>query len=946
MKPDRQSQISDLYNAAQKRTPEERSEFLKQACDGDETLRQEVESLLRYESAAAAFLEAGAVQMIAGVVASGTPAVNRQLGPYTIVSPLGVGGMGEVYRARDSKLGRDVAIKILPSHFAADPERRARLAREARLLATLNHPHIGAIYGLEESDGVTALVLELVEGPTLADRLARGLLPIAEALTIGRQVAEALDAAHEKGIVHRDLKPANIVLQSAANAAGVPSGETRAKVLDFGLAKTMAVGLEGDLTQRPPGLLDGTEEGRILGTPAYMSPEQARGEAVDKRTDIWAFGCVLYEMLSGRRPFDGDTITDTAARILERDPDWSVLPDSTPVPIRTLIERCLRKDPRKRLHDIADALIEIEDRPAAADRAVALHAPVAPRVNRERFAWIVAAALGVTLVGMALLPLRDGGASPGDRVDLMIDPPGPGQRFSWISPRFAISPDGSHIAFAVFSQGESMLWVRSLDTLELRMLPGTEGASLPFWRPDSQAIGFFANNSLKTVGLGGGAPVLVCKGQGSATWNQDDVIVFESAPTLRRVSARGGTPEAITSVTGSGRAPRFLPDGKHFLYFVNREGSNELRVGSLTPTESSVSLGPFESHAEYAAEYLFFVRGGSLVAQPFDQYGRELVGSPRYVAAGAAVDGVHGMFSVSATGRLAYSTAVRTSDRLTWLDRQGRRLSSIGDPGISYRVALSPDELRIALSRKTPGQKPQVNLWLIDLARSGLTTRLTYDPGIDTDPAWSPEGDRFVFTSSTPSSLFVRAPYPDSWESPLLKSGKSILMPDWSRDGHFIVYTELVEFLDSDLWVVPLTGNRTPTLFLKTKYAERAGVFSPDGRWIAFESDASGHDEVYVRPFPVQPGQLSISRAGGRSPRWRGDGQEIFFLSLDGLMMAASVDPSNGFVGVPQPLFRPDVAPYNRSFAVSDNGQRFLIPILEPPEPITVLMNWRARLAK
>ena len=364
MEPDRADLITDLYHAALERAPEDRDAFLREACDGDEALRREVGSLLGYNDAAAPFLETPAAGQVARALAaagSRTQMLNRQLGSYTILAPLGAGGMGEVYRARDSKLGRDVAIKILPSHFIADPERRARFAREARLLATLNHPHIGAIYGLEESDGLSALVLELVEGPTLADRLERGPLPIPEALAIARQIAEALDAAHEKGIVHRDLKPGNIVLQSSANAAGVPSSETRAKVLDFGLAKTWAVGLDGDLTQRPSGSLDGTAEGRILGTPAYMSPEQARGQAVDKRTDIWAFGCVLYEMLTGRRAFDGNTMSDTFVSILEREPDWTALPTKTPAPIRALLERCLRKDPRKRLHDIADALIELDD---------------------------------------------------------------------------------------------------------------------------------------------------------------------------------------------------------------------------------------------------------------------------------------------------------------------------------------------------------------------------------------------------------------------------------------------------------------------------------------------------------------------------------------------------------------------------------------------------------
>ena len=365
MVPDGRNPISDLYHAVLARPPGERTAFLMEACGGDEGLRQEIQSLLGYESASLRFLETPAAAAIAGALGDAPDRrqmVGRQLGPYTFVAPLGAGGMGEVYRARDSRLGREVAIKILPSAFTSDSERRARFAREAHLLATLNHPHIGAIYGLEETDGITALVLELVEGPTLANRLSRGPLPVSEALAIARQIAGAIDAAHEKGIVHRDSKPANIVVQSAMNAAGVPSGEARAKVLDFGLAKTIAVGLEGDLTQHPSGSLDGTAAGRILGTPAYMSPEQARGQAVDKRTDIWAFGCVLDEMLSGRRAFDGSgTISDSLVSILEHEPDWTALPAATPASVRTLIARCLRKDPRKRLHDIADALIELDE---------------------------------------------------------------------------------------------------------------------------------------------------------------------------------------------------------------------------------------------------------------------------------------------------------------------------------------------------------------------------------------------------------------------------------------------------------------------------------------------------------------------------------------------------------------------------------------------------------
>ena len=537
--------------------------------------------------------------------------IGRQLGPYTFVAPLGAGGMGEVYRAHDSTLGRDVAIKILPSHFTADPERRSRFAREARLLATLNHPHIGAIYGLEDIDGVAALILELVEGPTLADRLARGPLPIVEALVIARQLAEALDAAHEKGIVHRDLKPGNIVLQGATTASGPLSSETRAKVLDFGLGKTMTLRRDGALTHPPSDSSDGTADGRILGTPAYMSPEQARGQVVDKRTDIWAFGCVLYEMLAGRPPFGGDTMSDTFVRILEHEPDWAALPaGETPPPIRALLERCLRKDPHKRLRDIADALIELEDasKPIASTRPAADGAAEPSARSRERIAWMTAAALALTLGGTMLLTGRHVPPAKPELVEFPLLPP-EGFKFRNAQVEFAVSPDGRHVAFVANSKAGSSLWVRSLAAVDPRPLRGTEGARNPFWSPDSQSIGFFAGNQLKTVLASGEAavvpypgsesfaPVLdAIGGAPSGTWSSQDIVVFgpSNDGSLHQFNMkRGGMPTPVTT-RGTAvvhRRPRFLPDGQRFLYL---SGQSELRVGSLT-TADTIVIGTFES---------------------------------------------------------------------------------------------------------------------------------------------------------------------------------------------------------------------------------------------------------------------------------------------------------------------------------------------------------------
>ena len=462
--------ISDLYHRALECTPDQRGAFLEEACAGDAALRGEVESLLRYEPDSAPFLETPAMLMGSDPARppDSSPMIGRQLGPYTIVAPLGAGGMGEVYRARDTKLGREVAIKILPSHFTADPERRARFAREARLLATLNHPHIGAIYGLEESDGVTALVLELVEGPTLADRLERGPLPMAEALTIARQVAEALDAAHEKGIVHRDLKPANVVLQSAANASGVPSGEYARRCSTSAWRRRWLSDLEGDLTQRPSGSFDGTAEGRILGTPAYMSPEQARGQAVDKRTDIWAFGCVLFEMLTGRRAFDGDTVTDTLVRVLEREPEWTALPSATPEPVRKLLRRCLQKDPGRRVRDIGDARAELDDAIARSSQRNGRRDESAPPSLRLR-SWAVAlTAAGVTAGVVGFWPR----ATPPEpwQSPLANATFTPLTNFPGTETLGQIDPEGRFVAFLSDHDGQFGLWLSEVGTGGIRKL--------------------------------------------------------------------------------------------------------------------------------------------------------------------------------------------------------------------------------------------------------------------------------------------------------------------------------------------------------------------------------------------------------------------------------------------------------------------------------------------
>jgi serine/threonine protein kinase len=976
MGPDRRDRISNLHHAALARAPEERGAFLEEACEGDDVLRQEVESLLDYESASVRFLETPAADVVAIALGS-APAepmmVGRQLGPYTILAPLGAGGMGEVYRARDSKLERDVALKILPSHFTADPERRSRFAREARLLATLNHPHIGAIYGLEETDGATALVLELVEGPTLADRLEGGPLPTSEALVIARQVAEALDAAHEHGIVHRDLKPANIVLQRTSNASGVPSGDLRAKVLDFGLAKTMAVGLGGDVSERPSVSLDGTADGRILGTPAYMSPEQARGQAVDKRTDIWAFGCVLYEILAGRPPFAGDTMSDTFVSILEREPDWAALPaGETPAHIRTLLERCLRKDPRKRLHDIADALIELEggNQPNASTRRAADVVPHTSSRGRERLGWIAAAALALALGGTLLLKSRVVPRSEPELVELSILPP-EGSRFSRpsVGVEFALSPDGQHIAFVATSKAGSSLWVRSLAAVNPQPLPGTEGARNPFWSPDSQSIGFFAGNQVKAVQTSGGSSVVSFPWSGfpapgergglapSGTWSSKDVIVFgpSNDGNLYQINVKkGGTPTPVTTggATGAYRWPSFLTNGRHFLYssITKFKTAYELRVGSLTTAETVV-IGTYASPGVYAAGHVFFVRGENLMAQSFNEETIQLEADP--VRLGAQIR--RGMlsvpgFSVSANGRLVFLRPPSAEPQLTWLDRSGRPVGTVGDPGFSGNLDLSPDGQQVAVTGLSPrsGGGVQSDIWLVDVA-SGRAARLTDDGAGGADPAWSPDGKHIVFNSGRLGllSLFIRPSNRSGADVSLLKSEtNNFTVASWSRDN-VMIFNVFNNNNASDLWTLSMSGDRTPKVFLSSTHSELNGTFSPDGRWVAYQSDASGRYELLVRPFPNRDPPQTISRDGGMYPRWRGDGKELFFLSPDGTMMAAGFDATTGLAkSVPRALFPTQLeVGNNRPYAVDKNGERFLVPIAADPRVVAV-MDWRALLPR
>ncbi len=759
------------------------------------------------------------------------------------------------------------------------------------------------------------------------------------------------------------------MLQSSANAAGVPSSETRAKVLDFGLAKSIAVGLEGDLTQRPPGSLDGTEEGRILGTPAYMSPEQARGQAVDKRTDIWAFGCVVFEMLTGRRAFDGDTISDTFVSILERDPDWDALPAETPMSVRALLERCLRKDPRNRLHDIADARIELDDgsKPVASTRSSTEATPAKSGRVRDRLGWIVAAALALTLGGTMLLNRRGVAPAAPELVEFPILPP-EGSSFTALAVDFNVSPDGRHVAFIANSKAGSSLCVRSLAAVDVRQIRGTDGARNPFWSPDSQSIGFFAGNQLKTVKASGEAAVVPLTWSVSmpenweilglaptGTWNSHDIVVFgpSSDGNLYQIDVkRGGmatpvTAPVTTRQTSLHRRPSFLPDGQRFLYVAGLGTKNELRVGSLT-TPDTVVIGTFESPVAYGAGYVFFTRGGNVMAQSFNEATPRLEGDPVPLRAQVRSDTPNRGFSVSTNGRFVFLPAPKTETQLTWVDRGGRPVGIVGAPGFSGgNLDVSPDDQKLAFSKPIDPNNANNDVWLIELA-TGRATPLTDDHAGDYDPTWSPDGKYIVFNSSRlgGGSLFQRASDGSGVDVLLAKSEKSESnnVASWSRAG-VLIFNVRKKDGDFDLWTLSMSGDRTRSVFVSSKGSELNGTFSPDGRWVAYQSNASSRYEIVVRPFPNKDPARTISHNGGRYPRWRGDGKELFFVSPNGTMMAVGFDATNGVSqGVPQPLFPTQIrGGDNRPYAVDKLGQRFLLKVLPDPQ-LVVVMDWRTLL--
>ena len=822
-------------------------------------------------------------------------APGARLGPYEILSLIGAGGMGEVYRARDSKLNRDVAIKVLPELFTADPDRLARFRREAQVLASLNHPNIGHIYGLEDQSGVQALVLELVEGPTLADRIAQGAIPLEEALPIARQIADALECAHEQGIVHRDLKPANIKVRDDGTV----------KVLDFGLAKALDPSTSsGEVMNSPTLTARATQMGLILGTAAYMAPEQARGRVVDRRADIWAFGVVLYEMLTGRRAFEGDDISITLASVLKDDLKWSELPSDLPSAVRRLLRRCLEKDPKRRLSAIGDARLDLED---MTDDRVALPVAVQPAVVpqwKRAVPWVVAGlAIAGALASFALWgPWRASSAPPPVRltaelgIDAALSPN--------IGPAAVLSPDGRMMALVARSPGgRNLLHVRRLNDLQATVLAGTEDAIAPFFSPDSQWIGFFTQGKLKKIAVTGGAAVPLCdapEGRGGS-WGEDGTIVFQptSAPSaiLQRVSEAGGSAAAIGQQAEGEtmqRWPQVLPGGRAVLYSGNTTSigwdSGSIMAQPVSGGVPKVVLsGGF--HGRYMRSgHLMYVRDGTLFAVTFDPDRLETRGTPTPVLQDVLVNNNTGgaQFSVADNGTLVYVTgkSLALDVPIWWMDHTGKSTVLRAEPSDWYAPRFSPDGRKLAI---TIGGGSAADVWIADWARDTLS-KFTFGPTNDMAPVWTPDGRRIAFSSEaarvTVNNLLLAA-CGRTGEVQRLTDSPNVQVP-WSfhLSGKYLAFVERAPDTGNDIMLLPFQGDEKsgwkvgkPTVFLRTPATETSPMFSPDGRWIAYMSSESGNMEVYVRPFQRAEGKWKISTGGPSGfPVW--SHRELLYVEL------------------------------------------------------------------
>jgi serine/threonine-protein kinase len=976
---ERWARVKALFQSAVERAPEERDAFLAAATGDDAALRCEVESLLTSDLSDIGVLDRLPVvsaSVLAALPTSMDPtrshtslAAGLRVGSYEIVAPLGAGAMGEVYRARDTKLNRTVALKVLPERFALDPDRSARFTREAQLLATLNHPNIGAIYGLEESNpstgsgqpAVQALVLELIEGPTLEERI--GSLSVTEALTIARQIADALDAAHQKGIIHRDLKPANIKI----------SRDGVVKVLDFGLAKVWDGARQSDVSLSPA--LTGIDLGprTVLGTPAYMSPEQARGQSLDRRTDIWSFGCVLYEMLTARVPFAGDTISDTLAAILDREPAWAALPATVPAAARTLIRRCLEKDARQRIADISVAQFVLDDVADVASAtgsgnaaAIARRPPMWRRLAILSGTWLVGVAMAGTAVWFAVRS-----TAPPRVSRLLITPPSAAALSVGVTGHsLAITPDGTRVVYV--GANNTALFVRALDALDATSITGFSDSYGPFVSPDGQWIGFFEGvTSLKKVAITGGPAVTLGRPGGTAigaSWSTDGTIIFatnDRTTGLHRIADTGGDPTVLTRPNRTKGEddhlwPEILPGGQAVLFTITAAtgGIDQAQVAILdlrTGTQTVLIRGG--SHARYVSSgHLVYAAAGRLQAVAFDLARLAVVGTP--VTIHPEVPTNAGL-ALAPDGTLVYipggvSPLARS---LVWVDRQGHE-TPLPAPARDYAFPrLSPDGTRIAIY--IPDQ--EIDIWLWDLARAKLT-RATFDRGVDIYPVWRPPDGRQILFSSVRAggvNLFAQAADGSGDVTRLTTSPNVQHATSVTPDGTRLVFAEISPTTGQDVMQLRLDSTHAVTPLVQTPFNERNAEVSPDGRWLAYEANDSGRFNIYVRPFPdVSSGYWQVSTDGGTRPLWERNSRELFYLSLTGALMRVGVTPGRTWAATaPTKLFDGQYGASanqsGRTYDVAPDGKRFLMikaagsaDQTAVPTSLVVVQNWREELKR
>jgi serine/threonine protein kinase len=887
-----------------------------------------------------------------------TIAAGTYLGRYEVRSKLGEGGMGEVYRAHDEKLNRDVAIKVLPASLSQDADRLVRFEQEAKAAGTLNHPNILGVYDVGTHEGAPYVVSELMEGETLRDRLVGPLIPQRKVVDYAAQIARGLAAAHARNIVHRDLKPENIFI----------AGDGQVKILDFGLAKLVGpANAELNLADQPTRRLY-TTPGSVVGTLGYMSPEQVDGKQIDYRSDIFSFGVVLYEMLTGKRAFPPrETLRETLHAIATEDPpDLSQNGRKISPALYLLLRRCLEKNPQHRFHSASDLAFAIEA--LSGSTVTSLRMPAVPALRSIKLPkliawWVAGAAVLFGVLALLISYSRNSQTSEPQTMRFYVYPPA---TTTFQGSGDFISPDGRRLVFsAVGEDGKRSLWLRSVDSLSAQKLPGTEDAGQVFWSPDSNFIGFFAGGKLKKMEASGGAAQIVADAPTNrgGTWSRDGIIVF--APNvggvLYRVSALGGPVTPITTLDAAKNQighnwPNFLPDGRHFIYLAqsSQRGNSAIYVGSIDSKESKFLLDAEASAAYAPPGYVLFLRGRALMAQPFNADKLQLAGDPVPIVEqiGYSATTARTLFSVSSTGVLAYRPNIPSNTQLAVYDRAGKQLEKLGNEGDFVGLSLSLDDKRIVVSRLDP-DVGSYDLWIVEFA-GGKALRLTFDQTNETFPVWSPDGSHIVFTSNKngEANLYQRLSNGAGTEELLYGSNNLKAATDWSSDGQFIIYEDRDPKTDHDLWVLPRSGEQKPSVVVQTTFNEMKGRLSPDGKWIAYQSNESGTTQVTVQSFPPSGARWQVSTNGGYQPKWRRDGKELFYVAADKKLMVVQVKAEgNRFeISAPQPLFEMAIGnlPLNGSpfYDVTRDGRRFIVSaaVGAPPMPMTVVLNWTAEL--